>query len=139
MKKHDFNSAIEIFKSMFEGWKVVDNNGKKYRISGVDTINNQSFLVFDIPLETNQILHLEQNQPKNGDEVLAWGINKENGTKATYIGKTIHCTHACETPHGGIFVCNYVELIAPVRKLTIEQATEMLKNVINEPFEIITQ
>jgi hypothetical protein len=137
MKKHNFNEAIEIFKGMFEGWSVVTKDGNKYHITGFDSDTNEPYIfIQDACISESQIFHLEQTLPMNGDEVWAWGEDKDKMTKTKYIGKSSFSGYVCENKLG-VFLVENVELISPVRKLTIEQATELLKGIVNEPFEIV--
>ena len=140
MKKHNFEQAIEIFKGMFEGWVVVTKDGSKFDFRGMhysrEYVYNDGFLH-----EISNISHLEQTLPMNGDEVWAGVVNKENGCKATYIGKTNDCEYVCEDAAGGIYTSKFVELISPTRKLTISEATDLLKRgeKVDEPFEIVKE
>jgi hypothetical protein len=138
MKKHNFNEAIEIFKGMFEGWSVVINERNKYPITGFDSDTNTPYIfIQEACLGESQISHIEQTLPMNGDEVWARFHDEKERCKCIYIGKDKTGLHVCQTNDMSLWIFEHVELISPVRKLTIEQATEMLKGVVNEPFEIV--
>jgi hypothetical protein len=136
MKKHNFNEAIEIFKGMFEGWSVVGKQGEKHQIYGIDLTDGTVYLNLGY-FRDDQISHLEQTLPMNGDEVWARFHDEKERCKCIYIGKDKTGLHVCQTNDMSLWIFEHVELISPVRKLTIEQATEMLKGVVNEPFEIV--
>jgi hypothetical protein len=142
MKKHNFNEAIEIFKGMFEGWVVVGKQGEKRQIYGIDLTDGTVYLNLGY-FRADHISHIEQTLPMNGDEVLAWDSNgsKKNGEKIHYIAKDKSGIHICKAHDMSLWFFDHVELISPVRKLTIEQATEMIKRgeQVNEPFEIIKE
>jgi hypothetical protein len=135
MKKHNFNEAIEIFKRMFEGWSVVGKQGEKHQIYGIDLTDGTVYLNLGY-FRDDQISHLEQTLPMNGDEVMAWDGEKDEKNKCFYIGRSSGGNHVCQTRFNAI-VYKHVELISPVRTLTIKQATELLKGIVNEPFEIV--
>lgn len=137
MKKHNFEQAVEIFKGMFEGWSLVTKDGKKHPIMGVD-YERMPIGFFSIGKFYNeyQISHLEQTLPMNGDEVWAWDDDPSQKNKFIYIGKTTRRLHVCLDEMRFVNICFNVELITHKRKLSIDEATELLKSVINEPFEI---
>lgn len=141
MKKHDFNSAIEIFKQMFEGWMVVHKQGTKHDLKGVDLVDSAMTLDGYGFEDSSEISHLEQTKPINGDEVWAWedGFAKH---KRIYIGKTKNGLHVCSNEENSCSaIWGNVELISPIRQLTIQEATEIIRKgeKVEEPFEIIKE
>lgn len=142
MKKHNFKEAIEIFKAMFEGWVAVTKFGAKHQLTGCDINENkeQQTLYFNHEMwMESEISHLEQTKPMNGDEVWAWSGEGEEKHKYIYVGKDKVGNHVCQTGDFGLWLFNHVELISPTRKITIQEATEMLKEIVTEPFEIIKE
>ena len=137
MKKHNFEQAIEIFKGMFEGWSVVTKDGVKKPMDGIDVDPNvnHKFGANDW-FEFDEISHLEQTLPMNGDEVWAWSIDGQKKDRVIYIGKNPEGNNVCQL-QDNIWFYNRVELPPPTRKLTIQEATELLKGVVTEPFEIV--
>jgi hypothetical protein len=136
MKKHNFNEAMSIFKGMVEGWSVVTETNERFELAGLDIAENH-VMSRTKAFELDEISHLEQTLPMNGDYVLAWDESKEHKHTRIYIGQASNGLCFCENINGVIEAYKHVELMSPVRTLTIEQATEMLKGVLNEPFEIV--
>ena len=139
MKKHNIEQAFEIFKQMFEGWVVVTKGGEKLQIEGV--CNKASdFGVFAnnkyyIPA---LISHLEQTKPMNGDTVFAWD-NINHQVKGDYIGKHEDTHVVVLWVFDEIRVFKHVKLDKEPLRLTIQEATEMLRKgeKVDGEFEII--
>lgn len=138
MKKHDFNSAIEIFKQMFEGWSVVTKDGEKFEIQCFDLEHNR-IAVEGRFVNNYTTSRLEQTLPLNGDEVWYWYGDRKDQRKAIYLAprKNGHVV----VIGGNYEYVNNVELISPIRQLTIQEATEIIHKgeKVEEPFEIIKE
>ena len=139
MKKHNFEQAISIFKGMFKGWSVVTKTNERYELAGVDVLEG-NIMNHDKTFEFCDISHLEQTIPMNGDEVWVWDNISDGRSNRIYIGKSTDGLHVCSgKENSGLSIWSNVELITPVRTLTIAEVTEMLKRgeQVNEPFEIV--
>ena len=142
MKKHNFEQAMSIFKGMFEGWSVVTKDGVKKPMDGIDVDPNvnHKFGANDW-FEFDEISHLEQTLPMNGDKVMAWSTTDDTKLKGDYIGKHegVHVVHCWLNDEIRMF--NSVKLAKEPLQLTIEQATELLKRgeKVDEPFEIVKE